>query len=351
MRTWDIKRSVFSVGDFVDWAKASTLELSPSFQRRPVWPKKAKSYLVDTIINGLPMPVIFLRERTDLSTVNTIREVVDGQQRLRTVISYISPSCIKDFDPDKDEFQIQKTHNKEFAGMRFADLTRDVQKRILSYQFSVDTLPSDTDDSDVLRIFARMNSTGTKLNDQELRNAEYFGEFKEAIYSATLQQLDRWRSWGIFKDDQIARMNEVELVSELVIYLLNEEIQSKTQSSINSVYKKFDDVFPGKVKTIRRFSEVLDLIDEIIGRDLSATAFSRPTLFYPFFAVVDEFYPQKKTKGLPSHSRFRDRVKKASDKIVGKSAPDNVIEASQRRLGHKSSREAIRKFLVDEINR
>ena len=59
-----------------------------------------------------------------------------------------------------------------------------------------------------------MNSTGVKLNAQELRNAEFFGEFKEVCYELATEQLNRWRHWGIFSPDRIARMMEVELTSE-----------------------------------------------------------------------------------------------------------------------------------------
>ncbi|MFD2270570.1 DUF262 domain-containing protein [Undibacterium arcticum] len=60
--------------------------------------------------------------------------------------------------------------------MGFRDLPNDLQQRILDYQFSVHVLPSSVDDREVLQVFARMNSTGVKLNDQELRNANFFSE-------------------------------------------------------------------------------------------------------------------------------------------------------------------------------
>ena len=56
---------------------------------------------------------------------------------------------------------------------------QDLQQRILDYQFSVHVLSPGVDDREVLSIFARMNSTGVKLNPQELRNAEYFGDVQD----------------------------------------------------------------------------------------------------------------------------------------------------------------------------
>ena len=67
MQTHQVSKTNYKVSDFIAWAKAGTLILSPSFQRRSVWPIGAKSFLLDTIVRGLPTPIIFLRDqKTDL---------------------------------------------------------------------------------------------------------------------------------------------------------------------------------------------------------------------------------------------------------------------------------------------
>ena len=83
MLTQNITRTQYKVSDFLNWQKSDLLVLSPKFQRRSVWRPGAKSYLLDTIIKGYPIPIIFLREqKTDLTTLKHKREVVDGQQRV-----------------------------------------------------------------------------------------------------------------------------------------------------------------------------------------------------------------------------------------------------------------------------
>jgi len=165
MQSHQVSKTHYKVSDFISWAKASTLILSPSFQRRSVWPAGAKSYLMDTIVRGLPIPIIFLREqKTDLDSLEPRREVVDGQQRIRTLLSFIQANLIRGFDPAKDAFTIKKTHNRDLADKVFKDLPPTVRQNILDYQFSVHVLPSSVDDCEVLQIFARMNSTGLKLN-------------------------------------------------------------------------------------------------------------------------------------------------------------------------------------------
>src|SRR5688572_20675609 len=119
------------------------------------------------------MPIIFLRDRkVDLSKLEPTREVVDGQQRIRTLLAYIDKSLLKDYNPAMDEFVVLPEHNSELADKSFRELDDDIRQQILGYQFSVHVLPASSDDREVLEIFARMNSTGVKLNPQELRNAE-----------------------------------------------------------------------------------------------------------------------------------------------------------------------------------
>lgn len=85
MKSFDSR--VYSINDFVEWEKQGQLKLNPFFQRRPVWSDKAKSYLMDTILRGKPIPKIFARQTINITTKQSVREIVDGQQRLRTILS------------------------------------------------------------------------------------------------------------------------------------------------------------------------------------------------------------------------------------------------------------------------
>ena len=143
MKSFDSR--AYSINDFVEWDKQGQLELNPSFQRRQVWSDKAKSYLMDTILRGKPIPKIFIRQRINVTTKKSLREVVDGQQRLRSILSFI-----------KDGFEVSKRQNKACGGCRFSQLPEDIQSQVLSYELSVDLLIN-LPDSEVLDIFGRLN--------------------------------------------------------------------------------------------------------------------------------------------------------------------------------------------------
>ena len=64
------------------------LNISPWYQRRAVWTNAHKSYLINTIFVTMPVPSIYVRHTLDLDQEKTIKEVVDGQQRVRSIIDY-----------------------------------------------------------------------------------------------------------------------------------------------------------------------------------------------------------------------------------------------------------------------
>jgi len=355
MLTQSITKTQYKVSDFLTWQKSGLLILSPKFQRRSVWRTGAKSYLLDTIIKGFPIPIIFLREqKTDLTTLQHKREVVDGQQRIRTVLSFIEPASLgKQYVENRDRFEIKRAHNKDLSGKTFDQFPDEIRQRILDYEFSVQVLPSSIDDRQVIQIFARMNATGYKLNGQELRNAGYFGEFKSSMYTLAAEQLDRWEAWGILTWDNIARMQEVEITSEFAQLMLN-GIVGRSQRALNNLYDSKDVDYPEKREVERRFQTMMDLIDDNLSRDLPASTFTKRPLFYGLFAAIyDSSYglgsklSRKKPKRLSPN--IASNLRKTSELIESKDAPADVLKALERRTTHPSSRKTVTNYLKKSL--
>ena|SRR5208283_4380726 len=136
MKNFDSR--TYSVNDFVEWEKGKLLTLNPRFQRRLVWSDKAKRYLIDTIFRGKPMPKVFIRQKLNVSAKTTVREVVDGQQRLRTILSYVN-----------DGFAISRRQHPDYGGKLFSQLSDDAQQQVLDYEIAVDLL-TNMPDSEIL---------------------------------------------------------------------------------------------------------------------------------------------------------------------------------------------------------
>lgn len=140
--------------------------MDPSFQRNFVWGIKQMSELVESVIIGIPLPLIYLAESQNGSLV-----VVDGRQRMTTFIKFLN-----------NEFKLKGLRIlKELNGCSFNDLENDERfskyaTDIEDFQLVVQIIKYPTPDKVRFDIFDRVNRGGTPLNKQEMRNALYQGK-------------------------------------------------------------------------------------------------------------------------------------------------------------------------------
>lgn len=347
-------KTVFTVSNFLDWQRNQLLVLKPTFQRREVWGPKAKSLFIDSIAKGLPIPIIFLRSIQDLRTFSSSYEVVDGQQRLRTLFSFIDASVLSDYDESRDYFKVLPVHNSAIASKNFKDLPRDVQSNILGHELSTHVLPPETADDVVLRIFARMNSTGAKLNHQELRNSQFFGQFKTISYDLAIDTLPFWRKWEIFSDDNFARMAEVETTSDLLVSMMD-GLKGRSQDLLERYYSTYDDDFLGAEILASRFGRVVSEIDDKLGDLIGRTSFKRSALFFSLFvAIYDHMYGlgteyrrKRAPRSLPSD--INKKLKKVDELIVNRELPPDVEDAVVKATTDTGRRITRHDFLMERL--
>ncbi|MGE3796013.1 MAG: DUF262 domain-containing protein [Dehalococcoidia bacterium] len=282
-----VDKTSYPIVDFLEWQRQGRLDLNPPYQRRQVWNPRIKSKLIDSILRGYPLPLIFLHNRLDVDTSKVVRQVVDGQQRLRTILAYLDIDCLSHRD-QWDEFSVLKSHNREYGGQGFLELPSAVRSRILETPLSVNVLPADVDDVTVLQIFQRMNSTGLKLNAQELRNAAYSGEFKDLTYSLAYGQNQRWLGWGLFDRQRIGQMLEVEFTADLVGLLLR-GVLARTKSTIDGLYREYDGSVPSEGAIAAEFEAAFNVLDDVFAPGVAPTSLSRfrtTAWMYSCFALV-----------------------------------------------------------------
>jgi hypothetical protein len=265
--------AMYTTRDFELWREARQLDISPKFQRRSVWRTPARSLFIDTMLRGMIAPPIYLRWAQDEKAKKPVRQVVDGQQRVRSALEYID-----------EKYRLSRTLNAAWSGKLFSELEEHERDKIMEFRFSTETFQG-ISDQQVLEVFSRLNMNGLQLNAQELRNGRYFGLFKQLAYQLALDYLALWREHKIFSEQNIARMLEVELTSELLI-AGRDGMQDK-KKTISDFYSKFEDVYPDRDRDEKRFREVMGTISETFSGDsISETEFSRAPLFYTLYCVV-----------------------------------------------------------------
>lgn len=282
---------VYSVNDFLTWKNNGEIELSPKYQRNPVWDEKTKSYLIDTMLRGLPIPQIFIRQQIDVTLKKTLREVIDGQQRLRAIFGFIN-----------NEFPIAKNHNEDYGGYFYNDLPEDVQEKMLEYDIPTEIIKV-KEDALIYNMFARLNTNSHALNNQELRNAKFWGEFKVFIYKHSPDWADLFIKNKTFRDKELARMADVEFLSVLVISLIDGVI-TESPTKITSYYSNNDSIFKNQEKVSGKLSKIFIILKKISQEiQIENNIFHTKNYFYTLFNFLNH-----QMYGIENFSGTRDEI-------------------------------------------
>lgn len=187
----------------------------PAFQRSFVWKRAQASRLIESFLVGLPVPAIFLYNERETEKYF----VIDGQQRLRSVFAFFEGSFPSQFagagppdDTGSGAFRLTGLspsslfYNRAFGGLPGSDQRR-LRNAVLR-AFIVQQLNPE-DDTSMYHIFERLNTGGTMLANQEIRNCIYRGPFVDFV--AELNTLRPWRTI-LGKDEPDSRKRDIELI-------------------------------------------------------------------------------------------------------------------------------------------
>lgn len=222
-----------SISNFYEEYSVGKYNMNPPYQRRSVWSPEKKSFFIDSILKNLPIPPVFLRQKIEVANGKTSYEVIDGKQRLTSIVEFIE-GAFPTADEGEDPF-----HDEELAGKYFAELDVDhlanYKKMFWRYQIPVEYI--DSDDPIVIdRIFDRLNRNGEPLNGQELRHSNYYDTpllklayrlSKDDFWSQRLETTDK------------ARMEDIEFISELLFALLEKTELTATDQDLDDYYAKY----------------------------------------------------------------------------------------------------------------
>lgn len=328
------------VATLLQLESSGQMKLQPEFQREGVWPKAAKSYLIDSILNSRPIPPIYMQRVTSVQTGRTEYAVIDGQQRLRAVKEYLD-----------DKFPLSELGENSVAtsykGKKFSALPLELQQRLWNFDFVVQEL-SGYSESDIRDIFARMNKYAVRMSKQELRHAQKEGKFKDFV-----ERIGKWHFWekrGVFSQGQLARMRAVEFAAELTILLI--EGPQHQKKAIDLYYVRWADSFPEGATTENRLQTYLAWIESAVP-DLKNHRYRRSNELYALIGALDGVSKQglqlSKIPAAPAGGRLVAFEKQTRQKKPRGTAAQYVIAASKHTddLEPRRTRiEILAKFLI-----
>jgi hypothetical protein len=153
------------VSKFRDEAEAEGDIYVPPYQRSLAWTDEQGSYFVESLILRVPVPPVFFYD------VEGRLEIVDGSQRVRSLVRYVN-----------NEFKLVGLEKLEVLnGYRYRDLPLPIQRRLNNTPIRSFVLDQGTDESTRVELFRRLNTSGKKLQDAEIRKGAFQGPFLDLV--------------------------------------------------------------------------------------------------------------------------------------------------------------------------
>ena len=259
MKVLERNSNNINIATFWENHQLGKYNFNPDYQRpSDVWSYTKKSFLVDTILKNFPMPPIFLHQHIDTETGKTIYDVIDGKQRLTTIISFIKNEVAIPDDFSNDTYGDEVLNGLFFKDFDDKDLS-EWKKVFWKYELTIEYV--DTDQIDIVNnIFDRLNRNGEPLTNQELRNAKYHN----SDFYTLVTKCSNLRFWDLpLSKLEKNRLEHHEFISELLFVILENQIFASDRSEIiddlfatyaNSELDNSDDIF----REFEKITEVLE---------------------------------------------------------------------------------------------
>lgn len=277
---------------------ANDIITDPDYQRKYVYDDKRASCLVESILIGIPIPVIYLAEENE-----GIYSVIDGQQRITSFVRYL-----------KNEFPLTGLKRlKNLNGRYFKDLDKALQRR-LNYQ-TLSTVCIEKDSQSLkYEIFSRLNLGAVKLRDQEVRNCIYRGKFNDMLkdIATTNTYLPT-----LFHDTNTRYSYEERILRFFALRSM--ELKGTFKLMMNSymeAHANDDDEILKKYKS--QYNSLIELIKVVLGEDAFFSASDQRKKFngavYDSIMIPFSLFPKKQIIKHADEIRFEIQKLKSDNK-------------------------------------
>ena len=280
-----------SIGEIISMYSDGDLDIHPEFQRFYRWDNSQKSKLIESILLNIPIPSVFVAQRPD-----GIWDVVDGLQRLSTIFEFLGM-----LRNDKGELIEQLTlsetnllpglDKKKWKSEDENSLTEIQQRYFKRSRLNFVIIQKESDSSSKYELFQRLNTGGSSLTPQEVRNCllimnneEYFDKLKE------LSEIESFSNTVNISDKNIDEQYDKELISR---YLVLKDIEPAELSSVKDlssfldsrIILFFEDKSLDWENTKLVFERTFDLIHDSVGADAFKRYNLNKEVFYGGFIV------------------------------------------------------------------
>ena len=260
-----------SIGELINIYKDKELNIAPEYQRLFRWDEDQKTRFIETLLLGLPIPPIFVSQ-----TSNGAWELIDGLQRTSTILQFVGILA------DQPPLELDGTKYLPSLSGKFWDIKHgkksiglDLQLQIKRQRIRVEILKKESDVDAKYELFQRLNTGGSKLSEQEVRNCVAFMLNKDAaVELGKLSKLKTFVEITKLSDEQKKRKYDEELVLRHftianVPYKNGLDVHAYLDEGIREYCKL---TAPKRAAFTKRFTELHEHLSTKYGADIFRTS-------------------------------------------------------------------------------
>ncbi len=237
----------------------------PSFQRNFVWNIKQSSLLIESFLLGLPVPQVFFYIDSENKNL-----VIDGQQRIMSVIFFFEGYFgAENLQGRRAVFRLTGlAEGSPYAGKRFADLSMQEQRRLkgaVLRAVNIRQLAPVNQSTSMFHIFERLNTGGTPLRPQEIRNCVFHGQLVDELH-----ELNENAGWRVIlgKTPLDKHQRDVEMILRIFAMTERGDEYEKPMKEFLNQQMKSHVKSKGQLKVskfVERFGDVADIVVQKLG--------------------------------------------------------------------------------------
>ena len=315
-----------TVAELVELRRNDVARPNPEYQRGVVWTRHQQMRLIDSVLRGYHLPVIYLHDiqKTVAGRRQEFYEIIDGQQRIQSLYLFAENAFpLYQANDERARFpRFLQSQPCPWGGKQFGSLPDDLKERFMDTRLPVAFIESD-DENEIRDLFVRLQA-GSSLNAQEKRDANP-GNFAEFILRlGGKPDIPRFQGHDFFK--RVLRMNPSkdrgktrQLAAQLAILFLERREKGPHHfSDINAnaidnyYYTNLD--FDPDTSDCRRLLEILDLLDSLFGNGKRPPLRAHDAIHLVLFVdtIMDDYAPGWLNHLAPAQDKFSGALAESS---------------------------------------